>query len=104
MASKKISDRDCQKFVYDLIKRPNVDAEHQPYTVARDVQNIMNRIKQGMGQDQSGGTLWGVLNGVTEFCDHEKQARSADKSLWNSWFGPTADLKSKAYDRIMDMV
>ena len=104
LSTRKINDNDSYKFVYDLLKKPNLSADDQPYTVGRDIANILNRAKQGMGQDQAGGTLWGLLNGVTEFCDHETRTRMADRALWNSWFGNTANLKTKAFDKALAMV
>jgi len=104
LSKAKINENDSYQFVYDLIKKPNLSADDQPYTVARDVNNIMNRVKNGMGQDQAGGTLWGLLNGVTEFCDHETRTRAADKALWNTWFGGTAELKTKAFEKVLEMV
>jgi len=56
-----------------------------------------------MGQPES-TTLWNVLNGITEFCDHESRSRSPDKILWNSWYGNTADLKTKAYEKVLELV
>lgn len=42
-------------------------------------------------------TLWGIVNAVTEYADHEAKARSADNRLNNAWFGHTAQLKNRAY-------
>ena len=103
LSTRRINDNDSHRFVYDLIKKPNLSADDQPYTVARDVSNILNRIKNGMGQPES-TTLWNVLNGITEFCDHESRSRSSDKVLWNSWYGNTADLKTKAYEKVLELV
>lgn len=103
LAVQKLSEQDQYKFVYDLIKKPNLKAEDQPYTVSRDVANILNRAKQGMGQTGE-RTLWTTLNGITEFCDHESRARMKDRALWNSWFGNTANLKTKAYIKALEMV
>lgn len=103
LSTRKMTENDGYKFVYDLLKKPNVEEDKQPYTVARDTLNILNRAKQGMGQ-AGNGTLWSLLNGVTEFCDHETRSRSADKVLWNSWFGHTANLKTKAYEKALELV
>ena len=36
---------------------------------------------------------WGS---ITEFCDHERRAMSADHRLDSAWFGQGAQLKQKA--------
>ena len=65
----------------------------------------MTRIKNGMGSDQAYGTVWGMLNGITEYCDHEKgRYRSADKKLWGSWFGNEDKLKTKAYEAVLELI
>jgi hypothetical protein len=72
--------------------------------VAKDIEGIMHRAKYGMGSDQAYGTAWGLVNGVTEFVDHESKARIADRALWASWFGKGAELKTKAYQAALELI
>lgn len=104
MSKVKMTDNDAHDFVKKLLINPSRDIEKQPYTVDRDVQAILNRAKNGMGSDKTYGTLWGVLNGVTEFVDHESRARIPDHALWSSWFGKGAALKTKAYEAALELV
>jgi phage/plasmid-like protein (TIGR03299 family) len=100
----KISDNDSRDFVRSLLINPNREADNQPYTVDKDVDSIINRIKNGMGADKAYGTLWGVLNGVTEFVDHEGRQRIKDSALWGSWFGKGANLKQAAFNKAVSLV
>ncbi|WP_342618398.1 DUF932 domain-containing protein [Rhodoferax sp. GW822-FHT02A01] len=61
---------------------------------------------QGKGSELSSanGTAWGLLNAVTEFVDHQKQARSRESRLDSSWFGQGAALKQRALDQALQLV
>jgi hypothetical protein len=52
----------------------------------------------------SRGTAWGLLNGVTEFVDHHRRARTPDNRRDAAWFGQGAQLKQKAWDEVMALV
>lgn len=49
----------------------------------------------------SRGTAWGVLNGLTEFVDHHRRARSDDHRRDAAWFGQGAAIKQRAWDEVM---
>ncbi len=49
-------------------------------------------------------TAWGLLSAVTEFVDHEKQARSQDNRLDSAWFGQGAALKQRALEHALQLV
>lgn len=51
---------------------------------------------KGAGLASSKGTAFGLLNSITEYVDHERQARSIDNRLESAWFGQGAALKQKA--------
>jgi hypothetical protein len=99
-----MSENDSYNFVKKLLAKPSKDEDKQPYTVERDVQAILNRIKNGMGSEKTEGTLWGVLNAVTEFVDHDSRARIPDHALWSSWFGKGSSLKTKAYESAVELI
>lgn len=47
------------------------------------------------------GTAWGVLNAVTCYVDHYKQAMSSNNRLRSSWFGPGFSMKHAAFDLLV---
>lgn len=57
-----------------------------------------NHVK-GIGSDIPGvqGTYWGAFNAFTEWLDHQR-GRSEDTRLDSSWFGPSANLRAKAFE------
>lgn len=52
----------------------------------------------------SRGTAWGLLNGITEFIDHHRRARSDDHRRDAAWFGQGAQIKQRAWDEVMKLV
>lgn len=104
MCKVKMTDNDAYDFVKKLLVKPDREADKQPYTVERDVQAILKRVRNGMGTNRAYGTLWGVLNGITEFVDHESRARIPDHALWSSWFGKGSKLKTKAYEAALELI
>jgi len=61
---------------------------------------------RGKGADlaSASGTAWGLLNAVTEHCDHHRRARSDDHRRDAAWFGAGATLKQRAWDEAMKLV
>lgn len=104
MCKVKMTDNNAYDFVKKLLINPSREADKQPYTVERDVQAILKRVRNGMGTNKTYGTLWGALNGVTEFVDHESRARIPDHALWSSWFGKGSNLKTKAYEAALELI
>jgi len=56
----------------------------------------------GSNLDTAKGTLWGVVNGVTYYVDHEK-GRTQDSRLSGAWFGLGDRMKRDAMNIAMDM-
>lgn len=52
----------------------------------------------------SRGTAWGLVNGITEFIDHHRRARSDDHRRDAAWFGQGAQIKQRAWDEVMKLV
>lgn len=65
--------------------------------LGRNAQQVLEAIETqpGAGMKSSKGTYWGLFNAVTYVTDH-KLGRTDDSRLTSAWFGPNANLKSKA--------
>lgn len=50
------------------------------------------------------GTAWGLLSSITEFVDHERQARNRENRLDSAWFGQGAAIKQRALIQALQMV
>lgn len=61
---------------------------------------------QGRGAELTAAkdTAWGLLCAVTEFVDHERQARSNHNRLDSAWFGNGGQMKQKALEQALQLV
>ena len=61
---------------------------------------------QGRGAELTAAknTAWGLLCAVTEFVDHERQARSTENRLDSAWFGNGAQMKQQALEKALQLV
>lgn len=110
MAAKKVTDLDVKQFIAEIMlnKDQMAEFEKEDGEIHKRVQAKLDTIFSlykgaGMGADMVEGTLWGALNAVTEFADH-RIGEKEDNKLWNSWFGYTDNLKTKAFDLALEMV
>jgi len=100
----RVKEHYAKEFVFELFSKPRLKHEDQPYTVLRDTESVLNRYRDGMGTRRTVGTLFGLVNAVTEFIDHESRNRVPDNLLWNSWFGKGSQIKSKAFAKALSLV
>lgn len=63
----------------------------------RSLQRVLMTYKHGVGQDGSVGTVYGLLNGVTRYLDHDKGARSSASAVENNWLGAGRKTKERAF-------
>ncbi len=70
----------------------------------KKVQTLFEGHGRGAELQAAKDTAWGLLSAVTEFVDHEKQARSQDNRLDSAWFGQGAALKQRALEHALQMV
>ena len=61
---------------------------------------------QGRGAELTAAknTAWGLLCAVTEFVDHERQARSTENRLDSAWCGNGAQMKQQALEKALQLV
>ncbi|MPM41240.1 hypothetical protein SDC9_87890 [bioreactor metagenome] len=70
----------------------------------KKVQTLFEGRGRGAELQAAKDTAWGLLSAVTEFVDHEKQARSQDNRLDSAWFGQGASLKQRALEHALQLV
>lgn len=91
--------------VFDLSQQEGLP--NTPYDVAQ-ANSILARFThnqyQGASLPSSDHTLWGLLNTVTEYVDHDKRARGNDGRMDSAWFGKGAQIKQRALDAAVELV
>jgi phage/plasmid-like protein (TIGR03299 family) len=58
---------------------------------------------RAIGADIAGSTGWGLVNGVSQYIDQEKRARSASNRLDSAWFGEGFQIKQRAVDEVLKL-
>ena len=104
LADRKINKFEAMNYLINVLGDSAVPLNEQPNTKA--IQNVYTLFSgEGKGSDMASasGTAWGLLNGVTEFVDQHRRARSNDHRLDSAWFGPGAALKEKAFHEAMKL-
>lgn len=67
------------------------------------VDDLMHRLRNGLGADSGRGTAWNVLNAVTEKYTHGTARRDSDRQFVNSIYGTDAAMKDKAADLLLEL-
>lgn len=63
------------------------------------VQQLFDGSGRGSDLPSSKGTVWGLVNAVSQYADHGRKARSEDSRLSSAWFGAAARMKQRALDQ-----
>lgn len=105
MAKTKLSDQDALKFFSDaldveldeVVVSPRSKRDEQQI-VDRRLKNLFNLYQDSPGVvlGSSAGTLWGALNAVTYWTDHERQSRGQEIRFDRALFGIGAKIKARA--------
>lgn len=104
MASRPVHKFEAMNFLVEVLGDPSVPLAEQPNQ--KGLQNVYALFSgRGKGSDlsSSAGTVWGLLNAVTEQIDHHRRARSQDHRLDSAWFGQGAAIKAKAFQEAMKL-
>lgn len=104
MSKAKVTDKSALTMIQQILASNEEELLLLPKAKVRKSEEILNIYKNGMGSEMSYGTIWGVLNGVTEYYDHHTNAQSGDAKLWNSWYGDQSKTKDKAFAELIQYI
>lgn len=98
LSERKVNKFEAMNYLINVLGDRAVPFNEQPNTKAiQSVYALFNGNGKGSDLTSAAGTAWGLLNGVTEYVDQHRRARSSDYRLDSAWFGPGAALKEKAF-------
>lgn len=102
----KMNDDQAFQFFKELLVTPKDEKFDNGMSRATTnaVDELMYRLRHGLGADSGRGTAWNVLNAVTEKYTHGSQRRDQNRQFVNSLYGTDAAMKDKAADRLLAMV
>ncbi|MDN7921240.1 DUF932 domain-containing protein [Burkholderia gladioli] len=109
LAERKITDSTAEAFLRRVLTYSTANLpDRETVAVNERAIKAVGQLYAGRGKgadlSSASGTAWGILNAVTEFCDHHRRARSDDHRVDAAWFGAGAMLKQRAWDEAMKLV
>jgi len=71
---------------------------------SRLVGRLMELYHDGPGAELASakGTLFGAVNAVTRYYDHQHRTRTSDSRLNGAWFGRSAEIKDRVFQAAID--
>ncbi|MBV1881873.1 MAG: DUF932 domain-containing protein [Pseudomonadales bacterium] len=107
LSETKITSSSVEHFFKELFaeKAVTIDKKSLSIIPSSTVKKIVSLAANGKGQNMTSakGTLWGLVNGVTEYYDHNAKARSDDHRAFSSQFGQGDTIKNKAFRIALEM-
>ncbi|AKZ64280.1 phage/plasmid-like protein TIGR03299 [Herbaspirillum hiltneri N3] len=104
LSERKVTNQEAENFIRRLFN----EIASTPNTVNGRAMKKVRELYDGGGRgaelSSAKGTVFGLLNAVTEYVDHERRARSQDHRLDSAWFGAGAVLKQKSLGQAMLLV
>lgn len=93
----------AMRYFVGLVGVKNKDGDDLTRHSREKAELLFNLYKNGPGSniDSARGTVWGLLNAVTRYVDHEAGQRNPGGRLNSAWYGAGKDLKSEAYGEAM---
>jgi phage/plasmid-like protein (TIGR03299 family) len=104
LSERKLNKFEAMNYLVNVLGDPGVPLADQPNQKAlQAVHGLYLGGGKGSELASANGTLWGLLNGVTEYVDQHRRARSQDYRLDSAWFGQGAAIKEKAFHEAMKL-
>jgi len=98
LADRPMTTAEVMAYFTALVGVKNINDNDMTRQSRTKVDRLLTLYQSGPGADlrSSKDTLFGALNAVTRFVDHEAAARSSDGRLMSAWYGNGRDLKNRA--------
>lgn len=108
LAKKTLNTAETDEFLIELFQSATPMKAIEPENVRKSkgynrILQLFNGEQIGADQDAVKQTMWGMVNAVTEYVDHE-QGRSQDNRLEQAWFGTGAKFKELAFEVAEEML
>jgi phage/plasmid-like protein (TIGR03299 family) len=99
MANRPVNKFEAMSYLVNVLGDPALPLTEQSNQKAIQlVYGLYSGAGKGCKLASSAGTVWGLVNGITEYIDSHRRARNQDYRLDSAWFGQGAQIKQKAYD------
>jgi phage/plasmid-like protein (TIGR03299 family) len=99
----KMNDDRAYKFFKDMVTKGQL-VEEINRGQKNQLDDLMYRLRNGLGADSGRGTAWNVLNAITEKYTHGSARRDQNRQFVNSLYGHDASVKSNAAAALLELV
>ena len=108
LAARPVKDHETKAYLRSVLcEVQNDKPEPTGLSNERALNKVMSMYEghgRGAELESAKGTVWGLLNSVTEYVDHERRARSNEYRMDAAWFGQGAVIKQRALDTALRLV
>jgi phage/plasmid-like protein (TIGR03299 family) len=108
LSDRKVKGEESSKYFRKVLGIPEAHPQQEAVVAQERALKRVQELYEGQGRgaelSSAKGTVWGLLNAVTEYVDHERRARSQEYRLDSAWFGHGAAVKQRALDQALDLV
>lgn len=109
LAECRIAERAVESFLAKVFVHALSNTMEEPSTTVNEqaikkIRALYSGHGRGAELASARGTVWGVLNSVTEYVDHHRRSRSNDYRRDAAWFGQGATLKQKAWEEALRLI
>ena len=102
MSQRPVNKFEAMSYLVNVLGDPALPLNEQPNQKAiQTVYGLYSGEGKGSKLQSANGTVWGVLNGLTEYVDHARRARNQDYRLDSGLVRTRAQMKEKAFDQAM---
>lgn len=103
LAAVTVTDSDVRSIYNELFYNKDVPADSQHGTVVKKVNDIFYLYKYGNGAEFSKNTLYGALQGVTDYYTNEIKSRSDSAKFWHNFYGNAEKIKLETQEKLLRM-
>jgi phage/plasmid-like protein (TIGR03299 family) len=102
MSNRPVNKFEAMSYLVNVLGDPALPLNDQPNQKAiQTVYGLYTGEGKGSKLQAASGTAWGLMNGITEFVDVHRRARSQDNRLDSAWFGTGAAIKQRGLEAAM---
>jgi len=104
LAATKVTEKQARKLLVEVLGDPAQPVDQQSrQKLLENVYSLFQGKAVGADLPSARGTLWGLLNSITEHIDHHNRTRAPDSRLHSAWFGQGALIKRKALQEALKL-
>jgi phage/plasmid-like protein (TIGR03299 family) len=105
MANRHVNKFEAMNYLVNVLGDPSLPLQEQPNQKAiQAVHALFVGAGKGSDMPSASNTAWGLVNGITEYVDTHRRARSQDYRLDSAWFGQGAQIKQKGFEAALALV